>query len=69
MYYASVFFLTTRRGFDDVDSAASFFFEEALFNLALIALRFLDTPKEPFERLPFLDFLSPLPIHLKLRWQ
>jgi len=67
--HASAFFFTTLRGFEGVASAASVFFRVALFILALIAVRFLETPKEPLKRLPFLDFLSPLPIHLKLRWQ
>jgi hypothetical protein len=34
-----------------------------LFNLALIAFLFLDTPYEPIETLPFLVFLSPLPMN------
>jgi hypothetical protein len=33
-----------------------------LFKRALIIARFLDTPNEPFDLLPFADFLSPLPI-------
>jgi hypothetical protein len=61
------FFLATLRGFAtgsaDAASAAGFADAEALrFNLAFIAFRLRDTPYEPFHRLPFFDFLSPLPI-------
>lgn len=38
------------------------FFEVDLFNLAFIEFLLLDTPKEPFQRFPFFDFLSPRPM-------
>jgi len=61
---ASAFFFTTRFAFAGAAAAApSFFFLEALrFNLALMAWRFLDTPKECLQRFPFFDFLSPFPM-------
>jgi hypothetical protein len=40
----------------------SSFLLAARLNLVLIAFLFLDTPKEPLQRLPFFDFLSPFPI-------
>jgi hypothetical protein len=48
--------------FTGASATAPSFLLPALFYLALIAFLFLDTPKEPFERFPFADFLSPLPI-------
>lgn len=61
--YSSFFFATLRAfGFDASPAAFAGFLLAVLFNLALIFLRFLETPNDPFERFPFLDFLSPLPI-------
>ncbi|WP_422662078.1 hypothetical protein [Ohtaekwangia sp.] len=40
-----------------------FFLEATLFKRVLIAFLFLETPKEPIVRFPFLDFLSPLPMN------
>lgn len=60
----SSFFLATLRAFGFAASPAAFagFLLAVLFNLALIFLRFLETPNDPCVRFPFLDFLSPLPI-------
>jgi hypothetical protein len=66
--YASPFFFTVLRGLTGASAAAAVvaastgFFVVDLFNLDLIALLFLDTPKEPLKILPFFDFLSPLPM-------
>jgi hypothetical protein len=62
--YASAFFLTALLGLAAaaVAEAPAGFLEAALLILALIALLFLETPNEPFQRLPFFDFLSPFPI-------
>jgi len=67
LHYASAFFFATFFGFATTSSAEATagvptFFEVALFNIALMAFLLLETPKEPFERFPFFDFLSPLPI-------
>src|SRR5260221_4818188 len=69
LFLYSSFFFATLRAFGFAASPAAFagFLLAVLFNLALIFLRFLETPNDPFERFPFLDFLSPLPIEtLKL---
>lgn len=59
----SAFFFAVLLGFapSEADAVADFL-DDALFNLARIALLFLETPKEPMVRFPFLVFLSPLPI-------
>src|SRR5258708_4964347 len=43
-------------------SGAAGLAEFTLFNLALIAFLLLETPYEPIEILPLLDFLSPFPM-------
>jgi hypothetical protein len=61
----SAFFLAVRFGFAGASEAAAVaddFLEAVLFNLALMEFLFLETPKEPFQRFPFFDFLSPFPI-------
>jgi hypothetical protein len=63
-HYASAFFLVARFAFGaaSADADAVAFLEVDLFNLALIEFLLLDTPKEPFQRFPFFDFLSPRPM-------
>ncbi len=61
------FFLAVLRGFaaDAAAPASTAGFADAdaeRFNLALMAFRLRVTPYEPLQRLPFFDFLSPLPI-------
>jgi hypothetical protein len=46
-------------------AAAVVFLDEARFMRALILLRLRETPNDPAVRLPFLVFLSPLPIKIK----
>src|SRR5688572_25937433 len=59
--YSPFFFAAALFGFAGVAAAASAGFLEATrFKRTLIAFLFLVTPKEPLERLPFADFLSPL---------
>jgi hypothetical protein len=61
--YASAFLRGARFGFAALDTAvAAFFLEATRFNLALILFLLRLTPKEPVVRLPFLLFLSPLPM-------
>jgi hypothetical protein len=63
--YASVFFRVARFGLTVVSvTTVSTFLEVARFNRALIEFLLLDTPKEPFQRLPFFDFLSPRPMFI-----
>jgi hypothetical protein len=63
---ASDFFLAaTFRGAFGVAAAASAsadLLAVDLFNLARIPALLRATPKEPFDLLPFFDFLSPLPM-------
>ena len=61
--YSAFFFAAVLFGFapSEADVSAGFL-EVALFILAFMPFLLLETPKEPFERLPFLVFLSPLPI-------
>ena len=62
--YASAFFLGARFALGaSPDSTVATFLEVALFNLAFIEFLLLDTPKEPFQRFPFFDFLSPRPMY------
>jgi hypothetical protein len=62
-YYASAFLRGARFGFVAVAAAvAAFLVEAARFSLVLILVLLRLTPKEPIVRLPFLVFLSPLPM-------
>lgn len=65
-HYASAFLRDVRFGFAAADAVVvDFFFEATRFSLALILLLLRLTPKEPIVRLPFLLFLSPLPMSFK----
>jgi hypothetical protein len=68
--YSAFFFAAVLFGFaatsDSDATAVVVFFEAALLIRALMDSLFLETPKEPFVRLPFAVFLSPLPISLDL---
>jgi hypothetical protein len=64
-YYASAFFLGVAVFFAFTGAAAAAFADFLLaerFSLVLMIARFLATPKEPLNILPFFDFLSPLPM-------
>lgn len=63
-HYASAFFLGVRfaLGVTPAATEVAVFLEADLFNLALIEFLLLETPKEPFQRFPFFDFLSPFPM-------
>jgi hypothetical protein len=72
--FYDAFFLATLRGFaagsaTPASAAALTDADAVRFNLAFMALRLRDTPYEPFHRLPFFDFLSPLPIFVFLEAQ
>ena len=62
-HYASAFFFVALLAFGaaSVEDEETFL-DAVLFNLAFIEFLLLETPKEPFQRFPFFDFLSPLPI-------
>jgi len=63
----SAFFLTVRLGLAGASTATgSLFFEAVRLRRALMAVLFRLTPYDPFERFPFLDFLSPLPMQENL---
>lgn len=59
----SAFFRAARFGLAGSPAASVDFLRVALrFNRVFILFRFRDTPNDPLQRLPFFDFLSPLPI-------
>lgn len=60
--YASAFLRGARLGFAAPAATVAFFLEATRFSLALIFTRLRLTPNEPIVRLPFLLFLSPLPM-------
>ena len=66
-FYASAFLRGARFGFAVAeDAVVDFFLEATRFSLALILLLLRLTPKEPIVRLPFLHFLSPLPMSFRI---
>jgi hypothetical protein len=71
--YSPFFFAAAFLGFAGASTEAAVldFAEADLFKRALIALLFLETPKEPLVRFPFFVFLSPLPMNSldSIDWQ
>ena len=62
--YSAFFFAAAFFGLAGASAVtATGFLEEDLFNFALIAFLFLETPNEPLKRFPFAVFLSPLPMN------
>jgi hypothetical protein len=61
-FHASAFFRGVLFDFGSVSAATAAFITVLLFNRALILFRLRETPNDPIVRLPFFDFLSPLPI-------
>lgn len=61
--YASFFLAALFAGFADSSVSGATFFEAVFFNLVFIDFLLLELPNDPFAIFPFLDFLSPLPMH------